>query len=66
MTTQIHECGGRCSVNVKNNLLPWVLRTLCLEYACSMVTASQSNGLDCAEDSMSGHDIFIKLLSTQH
>ena len=65
MTTQIHECSGRCSVNVKNNLLRWVLRSLCFAYAYSMVTTPQCNGLDCAEDSTSGHNIFIKLPSTQ-
>jgi hypothetical protein len=30
-----------------------------------MVTTLQSNGLDCAEDSTSGHDIFINLPKTK-
>jgi len=59
MTTQIHEFSGRCSVNVINNSLQWVLRSLCFAHACSMVTTPQSNGLDCAEDSTGGHDMFV-------
>ena len=66
MTTQIYHCSGQCVVNIKNNSLQWVLKSLCFAYACSVVTTPQSDGLDCADDSTTGQDVFVKLPSTQH